>query len=122
MDPGIDRLLQRAFAQAKATQANEAIARVREEQSLDVDQALSYELLLPAQEPVKHLVEYVMPRMVYFLESRGARLPACTGVFISLFVGDSLYFLHAADLVDELSKLSGLSPQEMVKRHGTGNF
>lgn len=122
MDPRIQGLLDKAFHRAKAADANVAIAKVRDEQSEDISQALSYELVLPKEKQVEHLVEAVMPRMVYFMESRGAKLPRCLGVFVSLFVDDDLYFVQAADVIDTLSQLSGLSPQEMVKRHGTGNF
>jgi hypothetical protein len=122
MDPRLQSLLDKSFHRARATDANEAIARIRQEQSGELSEALSYELMLPKERPVEHLLEYVMPRMVYFLESRGAKLPHCLGVFVSLFVDEDLYFIQAADVVAALSAWSGLSPQELVKQHGTGNF
>ncbi|HLL53957.1 MAG TPA: STAUR_1299 family protein [Myxococcaceae bacterium] len=121
MDPRLSALLDKAFHRAPAMEANQAISEVRAQQSDDFTEALSYEILLPADKPVEHLVGYVLSRMVYFFESRGAKLPACPGIFVSLFVGDQLYFVSAPDLVAALSEMSGLSVEEMVKRHGLGN-
>jgi ribosomal protein L30 len=67
---------------------------------------------------VQHLVSQVLPRLVYFLECRGARPPNCAGVFVSIFAGDQLYFVRAGDMVQELSRLSGLSLEQMVERYG----
>ena len=119
MDPRLAPLMDLAFDHAKAADANAAISRVRDEQGDDFGQATSYELLLPPRGEVEHLTAKVLPKLVYFLECRGSKLPHCGGVFVSLFVGDELHFLHAADVVAELSRLSGLSMEELVKRYGS---
>jgi len=121
MDPRIAALLEKAIHRAPAVEANEAIAKMRQELGDDFSEAISYEILLPEEKAVEHLTGSVLPRMVYFLECRGAKLPHCPGVFASLFAGAELYFLHAADVIAALSELSGLSIEEMVKRHGAAS-
>ena len=118
MEPAVQALLERAFHRARAVEANAAMARVREQEGSDLAQATSYELVLPAERAVEHLTARVLPRLVYFLECRGSRLPHCAGVFVSIFAGDDLYFVRASDMVVELSRLSGLSLEEMVERYG----
>ena len=73
-------------------------------------------MVLPSSQPVDYLINTLMPRLVYFLESAGFRLPSCKGVFLSVFYGEDLFFIRAADAIDELSRISGLSPAQMVER------
>ncbi|HZN94615.1 MAG TPA: STAUR_1299 family protein [Myxococcales bacterium] len=117
MEPAVQALLERAFHRARAAEANVEMARVREQEG-GFAQATSYELVLPTERAVEHLTARVLPRLVYFLECRGSRLPHCAGVFVSIFAGDDLYFVRASDMVVELSRLSGLSLEEMVERYG----
>jgi hypothetical protein len=117
MDDAVAAVLARSFHRVRAQEANEAMARMRVEHGVD-GPATSYELILPPQGGAQHLVDRVLPRLVYFLECRGSRLPHCAGVFVSIFAGEELYFVHAADLVEELSRLSGLSLEEMVQKYG----
>lgn len=119
MEDAVAAVLARSFHRARAMEANEEMARMRVQEGHD-GLATSYELVLPAEGATEHLVQRVLPRLVYFLECRGSRLPHCAGVFCSIFAGDQLYFVRAADLVDELSRLSGLSPEEMVEKYGRG--
>jgi hypothetical protein len=65
-----------------------------------------------------HLAEAVLPRLVYFLDCRGMRLPDAPGVFVSLFLGSSLYFIAPADFFDVLARATGLSCGAMVSRWG----
>lgn len=120
MEDWLAGVLALAFHRVPAPEANEAMARVRESEGEGGQPALSYELVLPAQGAAGHLVEVVLPRLVYFLHCRGARLPHCPGVFVSIFHGDQLYFLRARDLLEALSRQTGLSAEEMVRRHGDG--
>lgn len=115
-EPLVEELLGRAFHAAAAAGANEAIELVR--RNLSEGDALSYEAVLPERDPMKHLSEVVLPRLVYFLDCRGAPLPAAPGVFVSLFAGDRLYFLHPKDVLDVLSRATGISIEEMVRRFG----
>lgn len=117
MEEAIQALLSRAFHRTRAAEASQAIADVREREGSH-GIAVSYECVIPPEGAVEHLVTRVLPRLVYFLECRGAHLPRCGGVFLSLFVGADLYFVRAADALEELSRMSGLSPEEMVRRYG----
>ncbi|MDY7227349.1 STAUR_1299 family protein [Hyalangium rubrum] len=109
-----DTFLRLAFAQSPAAEANAAMARIREEQG----DAKSYEFVLPDKEVRAFLLERTLPRLVDYLESVGARLPGCGGVFLSVFAGDTLHFLHARDAVSLLSEWSGLSLDELKRRYG----
>ena len=111
-----ETFLRLAFDQSPAAEANAAMARVREEQG----DARSYELVLPAQDVRTFLVERTLPKLVDYLESVGAKLPGCGGVFLSVFSGDTLHFIHARDAVHLLSQWSGLSVDELKRRYGPG--
>jgi hypothetical protein len=115
----VDALLKRAFARVKAADANLAIADMRLEEGSEDRPALSYEAVIPPSKPAEYLTGSLMPRLVYFLDSGGFKLPRCAGVFISLFYGDDLFFIRAADAVDELSRITGMSPAQMVQRFGS---
>lgn len=109
-----DALLRLAFAQAPAAEANAAIARTREEQG----DWRSYELVLPAENVRAFLLERTLPKLVDYLESVGAKLPGCEGVFLSVFAGDTLHFIHTRDALALLSEWSGLSLLELKRRYG----
>ncbi len=118
-EASLQALLDRAFARVKAADANQAIADMRLEEGSDDRPAVSYEAIVPASNPAEYLTGSLMPRLVYFLDSGGFKLPRCGRVFISLFHGDDLFFIRAADAVDELSRITGLSPTQMVQRFGS---
>lgn len=110
----VDPFLRLAFAQAPAAEANAAIAHTREEQG----DLKSYELVLPAENARAFLLERTLPKLVDYLESVGAKLPGCRGVFLSVFAGDTLHFIHARDALQLLSEWSGLSLEELKRRYG----
>jgi hypothetical protein len=118
MDDAADTLLRLAFDRAPAIEANMAIARVREEAGDELSGATSYELILPSENVRTFLLEQTLPRLVDYLESHGSKLPGCGGVFLSVFAGDTLHFLHARDVVQLLSEWSGLSMDELKQRYG----
>jgi hypothetical protein len=118
MDAAADELLRLAFDRAPAVEANEAISRIRSHQGDELGRATSYELVLPAENVRAHLLDNTLPRLVNYLESYGAKLPGCGGVFLSVFAGDTLHFLHARDVVELLSRWSGLSMDELKQRYG----
>ncbi|MBI3181773.1 MAG: hypothetical protein HYZ28_06485 [Myxococcales bacterium] len=120
-EPALAAVLARAFHRARAADANREIAKVRREEGGEGKEHLSYEILLPPTEPLRHLLEVVLPRMVYFLDCRGAKLPAAAGVFTSIFVGEEIFFVRAGDLLEELRRLAGLAPGEMVARWGAAS-
>ncbi len=123
MDDRLRDLFLPSLATAPAAQANEAIGRVRREQGggdpadPDAPLARSYELVLSSWDA---LVDEALPRLVYHLESIGARLPHCGGVVVAAFDGDTLRFVLAKDLIERVSKALGLSPLDLAERHGTG--
>lgn len=113
-----ESLLRLAFDSAPALEANQAIARVREQEAGEFTPATSYELLLPEQDTRTWLLETMLPRLVDYLESVGAKLPGCGRVFLSVFSGDKLHFIRARDAVALLSEWSGLSMDELKQRYG----
>jgi hypothetical protein len=116
---GVEALLARAFHRARAVDANREIAAVRERKAqAGARQALSYEIVIPAEGAAGYLVSEVLPRLVYFLDCRGATLPRATDVFASLFVGEELLFVEVDALLEELAALSGLDFDQMVERWG----
>ena len=114
-EPTLEGLLKRAIHRVKAVEATPAIAQMRLQEASERP-ARSYEVVLPASQPVDYLISNVMPRLVYFLESAGFKLPSCKGAFLSVFYSEDLFFIRAADAIDELSRISALSPAQMVER------
>jgi hypothetical protein len=113
-----DALLRLAFERAPAIEANTAIARIRDQEGDETSPATNYELVLPTGDTRAWLLEEMLPRLVDYLESRGTGLPRCGRVFLSIFVGDTLHFLRARDVVALLSEWSGLSMDELKRRYG----
>ncbi|MET0403081.1 MAG: STAUR_1299 family protein [Cystobacter sp.] len=118
MDADTTELIHLAFDRAPASLANVAIQRAREQALGDGSLATSYELLLPDGNVRAWLLNTQLPRLVDYLESRGSRLPRCGGVFLSVFVGDTLHFIHARDALALFSRWSGLSFDVMRERYG----
>ncbi|HEX8703606.1 MAG TPA: STAUR_1299 family protein [Myxococcaceae bacterium] len=104
--------LRLAFDRAPAAEANSAIARVREAR-----EERSYEVILPKAEVTTFLLRTMLPKLVEHLESVGAKLPGCGGVFLSVFSGDTLYFLSAREAVHLLAEWSGLSVEQLKYRY-----
>ena len=113
-----DELLRLAFEQAPAAEANQAISRMRDQEGDELSGASSYEFVLPDRDVRAWLLEYLLPRLVNHLESSGAKLPHCGGVFLSVFSGDTLHFIRAREVVELLSQWSGLSMAELQQRYG----
>lgn len=104
----LSELLSAADRVVPGAEANAAIAAMRDERALGGEPGLSYEVVVPAGEPWKHLTGVALPRLVYFLDCRGALAPSTPGVFISAFVGERLYFYDAGAFVGLLAKKAGL--------------
>ncbi len=123
MSDRLDELLQPAFREVPAREANAAIARARRERAggdpddEDAPALRSYEMVLTTFEA---FATELLPKLVYHLESVGAHLPACRGVIISAFRGERLYFLEAKDLVARACSMLGVTAQQLVDLHGTG--
>jgi len=121
MDPLLTVLLGRAFEQAPALEANAAMARLRDSRGDSANLALSYEAVIPEEGGLEYLATRFLPRLVYFLDCRGAKLPRVHGIFLSLFHGDRLYFLEVADAIEVLAQATGLTPEQMVERYGAAS-
>jgi hypothetical protein len=117
----LDSLLLKAFDRVPAMEANSAITRVRTEQAVGPEDALSYEIVIDPSHDLKWAADKVLPRLVYFLDCRGLKLDQARGVFVSLFVGEILYFIRATDFVSELAPVAGLSLEELVVRYGAAS-
>ena len=113
-----ESLLRLAFERAPALEANQAMARIREQEAGELSPATSYEFVLPEQDTRQWLLESMLPRLVDYLESTGARLPGCGRVFLSVFSGNTLHFIRAKDAVALLSEWSGLPMDELRRRYG----
>lgn len=107
-----------AFERASPADANEAIARVREARSAGGGDALSYEIALPALAPDEFLAHKALPKLLYFLDCRGVKVPGSGNVFVSLFSAAGLLFVEAGPLVQLLADARGLTLAEAVRRYG----
>jgi hypothetical protein len=114
----LDPLIKKAIRSVPAREANSAIDAMRHEQAVAGQDALSYEMVADPDGTLETFADRTLPKLVYFLDCRGVRLPLGpgAGIFISLFVGDALHFFHAGDVVDVL-KL-GLSYETLLERYG----
>ena len=136
MDDRIANLLSLAYREVPAQEANRAIAEAREEAAasgaaaarpLRDDRAApamsrSYELVLDNRGGWERFATDALPRLIYHLESVGARPPACKGMIVAVFAGDRLHFLRAGELVERAAELVGVSVAELFRRHGTGEL
>lgn len=104
-----------AFARGELTQANAAIDDARTQRGVN---ALSYEVALPALGPDEFLTGRVLPKLLYFLDCRGVKPPASSGVFVSLFTPEGLHFIDAGPVVEKLVNARGLTMAEAVRRYG----
>ncbi len=107
-------LLADAFRDVPAREANEAIAAARMREGR---QLRSYEIVLSTWEV---FASEQVPKLVYHLESVGAHLPECRGVIVSAFLGERLYFVEASALVARVCRMLGVTADQLVERHGTG--
>lgn len=120
MNALIDQLTKLAFHRAPAAEANQAIEQARNVCSMKgVEEAVSYEVALPALAPDDYLTGKVLPKLVYFLDCRGVKVPASGGVFVSVFSEAGLLFLDAGPMVELLAKARGLTLAEVVRRYGS---
>jgi hypothetical protein len=116
-------LLEPAFREVPAREANLAIARARREKAggdpddEDAPTLRSYEMVITSWDLFVH---DLLPKLVYHLESVRAHLPECKGVIISAFVGERLYFVEAGAFMRRICALLGVTPEQLVSRHGTG--
>jgi hypothetical protein len=114
----LTELFAAAFSKAPAPEANSAIGAMRASRAPEGLLPVSYELVLPEQDAVEFLVERAMPRLVYYLTSRGIRPEHPGSMFVSLFAGDALYFINMAEFLALLARWAGASLVELSGRYG----
>ncbi len=123
MDERLKELLETAFREVGAREANQEIARARRERAggdpddVDAPAVRSYELVLTTWE---RFVSEQLPKLVYHLESVGAHLPHYQGVIVSAFAGERLYFLDAGAMMERITRILGVTPEQLSERHGLG--
>lgn len=122
MDDRLQKLLDLAFRIEPAAGANGAIDEVRRAEADGGQPVRSYELVLAPDATFDAFAEKVLPRLVYHLESLKARAPAFNGAVVSVFVGDRLLFVRAADFLPAAAGLLGTTVDELYRRHGTGEL
>jgi hypothetical protein len=120
MTPLLERIVATAFHRASPMEANNAIEEARLIRSAGGNDALSYELALPALGPDEFLMTRALPKLVYFLDCRGVKVPSSGNVFISLFSSEGLFFVEAGPTVQLLAEARGLTLAEVVRRYGDG--
>lgn len=118
MSPLVDRLAALAFLRASPADANSAIDEARRVRGTETHEALSYEVALPNLGPDEFLTTKVLPKLTYFLDCRGVKVPASGDVFVSLFSTDGLLFVDAGPMVQVLAEARGLTLAEVVRRYG----
>lgn len=115
----VEQISALAFDRASPAEANVAITRVRDERSEAKGfEAVSYEIALPALGPDEFLTHKALPKLTYFLDCRGVKVPNSGGVFVTLFSEAGLLFVEAGPLVELLAKTRGLTLAETVRRYG----
>ncbi|MFL5397130.1 MAG: STAUR_1299 family protein [Myxococcales bacterium] len=133
MDDKLRELLSAAFRTVPARDANAEIAKARAEaveegaapsRRLRDDEGAplsrSYEMVLDPAATFASFAAEILPRLVYHLESIGARPPGFKGVLVAIFDGEDLHFARAGDLVGRAAALSSVPVEELFRRHGTG--
>ena len=116
----LNPLLQKAFYVEQVQNATEAIERAREEfVAATKTGGRSLEVVVPPEPDEAWAQERLLHPLVYYCESEGTPLPRCPGVFLSLFVGDRLHCVAAADILAWAEQRFGLSADEMRERYGT---
>lgn len=118
-DVRLQRLFDAAFRSGAARDANQEISKARDAFSeLSGIEAHSYEVVVPETRAVETLIDETLPRLIYFLHSRGAGNGA--GLFLSLFHGDRLYFVAGPDALALFCEWTGLSLADMKARWADG--
>jgi len=110
------RLLGAAFASGDARDAGALIMAQRDFIAERAGAAWSYEVDLSGEAPVQHLLSYVLPRLVYFLKSRGTA--AGQGVFLSLFRDGRVHFVSAPDALALVCEWTGETLSALQARYG----
>lgn len=134
VDDKLRELLSTAFRTVRARDANVEIAKARAEAAEEgaalsrrprgdeesAPLSRSYELVLGPEATFASFAAEILPRLVYHLESIGARPPGLKGVLVAAFDGEDLHFARAGDLLGRAAALLSVSVDELFREHGTG--
>jgi hypothetical protein len=105
-----ERLTAVAFHQGPAYRANELIDEVRSNLAAELGEAYNYEVPLSGRS-WDYLRQVVAPRLALYLRSKRLAVGRCAPLFLSVFVGDVLYFIHAADFYEQVRLADGLEEE-----------
>ena len=113
-------LLDKAFFVEEVQNASESIQRalVTFEQKYNQG-ARPFEVVGVDDPDNPWISEKLLHPLVYFCESEGATLPRCGGVIVTLFLGDQLYGITAADVLQWGSDVLGASIEQLDAQFGT---
>jgi hypothetical protein len=118
-------LVNRAIRTVDAREATPEIAAMRAEVRAEHPAGLVYEVVAAAGEGAAEVCRRVLPRLVYYLETKRIPQPASPGVVIALFVGEALHFVAAAAAFEayrELEGIDGLTLAERITAWGKGDI
>jgi hypothetical protein len=116
----LNGLLQKAFFVEQVQNATEAIERARARFAAATKTAgLDFEAVVPPYPDELWVKERLLRPIIYYCDSEGLPLPACPGVFASLFLGDRLYCVAVADVLGWGCEQLGLGVEELHDRYGT---
>ena len=99
-----------AFKVGPAFQANELIAEARETIRAEQGWAVQVEVILTGRS-WEYLVTEAAPLLALYLRSKKLGVAKCAPAFVSVFLGDSLYFLRARDLFEAIRLAGGHSEE-----------
>lgn len=104
------RLLCRAFHRGPGPRANTLIQKIRDRLRDPSRPGLSYEIVLTGRDPL-YLTRELAPRLALYMREKRLGLDAGSPLFLSVFWGETLFFLRPADLAEEARLALGLSPE-----------
>ena len=113
-DPALAPLLSLAFDRGPSSAANELIHATRQRVLDRLGMAVNYEVVLDGR-GVGYLESVVAPRLSLYLKSKRMSATACGPVFVSLFSGDTLYFIAAADFFEFIRQRLGADAERFAQ-------
>jgi hypothetical protein len=109
MDP-LEQLTSLAFHQGPAHEANQLIHDVRIQVRARYGKAVNYEVNAMGR-TWDYLSQTVAPLLAHFLKSKRMGVKRCEHVFLSLFFGETLYFIRVSDFFEHLRRTEGFDQQ-----------
>jgi hypothetical protein len=123
-EPAVAGLLARAFDRCRGPEVNERLETLRATIEANEGRAFSYEVLLRGTGlpglPVRgkgwaFLRDRVAPRLAYLIRGLKLRVLSAPGVFLTIFDGDDVYFVKAADFFAHYRETEQLSDLELAR-------